>query len=90
MKKLIYNILIYYFFWRFRKITIVFNIRIHSNSVTHIALFEKIENKRIYFINSTQKDTNGDDINDIDGISYRDYPEDDSRFKAFGRMRVKY
>ena len=61
-----------------------------SNSVTHIALFEKIENGRIYFIDSTQKDTNGDGINDIDGVSYRDYPEDDSRFKAFGRMRVKY
>ena len=61
-----------------------------SNSVTHIALFEKIENGRIYFIDSTQKDTNGDGINDIDGVSYRHYPEDDSRFKAFGRMRVKY
>ena len=61
-----------------------------SNLVTHIALFEKIENGRIYFIDSTQKDTNGDGINDIDGVTYRDYPEDDSRFKAFGRMRVKY
>ena len=61
-----------------------------SNLVTHIALFDKIENGRIYFIDSTQKDTNGDGINDIDGVTYRDYPEDDSRFKAFGRMRVKY
>ena len=61
-----------------------------SNSVTHIALFEKIENGRIYFIDSTQKDTNGDGVNDIDGVTYRDYSEDDSRFKAFGRMRVKY
>ena len=48
------------------------------------------DNGKIYFIDSTQKDTNGDGINDIDGVSYRDYPEDDSRFKAFGRMRVKY
>ena len=62
----------------------------NSSSVTHIALFEKLENGRIYFIDSTQKGTNGDGINDIDGVTYRDYPEDDSRFKAFGRMRVKY
>ena len=61
-----------------------------SSKVTHIALFEKLENGRIYFIDSTQKDTNGDGINDIDGVTYRDYPENDSRFKAFGRMRVKY
>ncbi len=61
-----------------------------SSDVTHIALFEKLENGRIYFIDSTQKDTNGDGINDIDGVTYRNYSEDDSRFKAFGRMRVKY
>ena len=29
-------------------------------------------------------------VNDIDGVTYRNYSEDDSRFKAFGRMRVKY
>ena len=59
-----------------------------SSEVTHIALFEKLENGRIYFIDSTQKDTNGDGINDIDGVTYRNYSEDDSRFKAFGRMKV--
>lgn len=62
----------------------------NSDSVTHIALFDKLENGRIYFIDSTQKDTNGDGVNDIDGVTYRDYEEDDSRFKAFGRMRLKY
>ena len=61
-----------------------------SDSVTHIALFDKFENGRIYFIDSTQKDTNGDGVNDIDGVTYRNYAEDDSRFKAFGRMRLKY
>lgn len=61
-----------------------------SNSLTHIALFDKLENGRIFFIDSTQKDTNGDGVNDIDGVTYRDYAEDDSQFKAFGRMRVKY
>lgn len=61
-----------------------------SSEVTHIALFEKFENGRIYFIDNTQKDINGDGINDIDGVTYRDYPENDARFKAFGRMRLKY
>ena len=73
-----------------KKGNLIFMGEADSNSVTHIALFEKIENGRIYFIDSTQKDTNGDGINDIDGVTYRDYTEDDSRFKAFGRMRVKY
>ena len=73
-----------------KKGNLIFMGEANSNSVTHIALFEKIDNGKIYFIDSTQKDTNGDGINDIDGVSYRDYPEDDSRFKAFGRMRVKY
>ena len=62
----------------------------NSDTVTHIALFDKLENGRIYFIDSTQKDTNGDGVNDIDGVTYRDYSENDSRFKSFGRMRVKY
>ena len=61
-----------------------------SSSVTHIALFEKFEGGRIHFIDSTQKDTDGDGINDIDGVTHRDYSEDDTRFKAFGRMRLKY
>ena len=62
----------------------------NSDSVTHIALFDKLENGKIYFIDSTQKDTNGDGVNDIDGVTYRDYSENDSRFKGFGRMRLKY
>ena len=73
-----------------KKGNLIFMGEVNSNSVTHIALFDKLENGRIYFIDSTQKDTNGDGINDIDGVTYRDYPENDSRVKAFGRMRVKY
>lgn len=73
-----------------KKGNLIFMGEADSSFVTHIALFEKHENGRIYFIDSTQKDTNGDGINDIDGVTYRNYPEDDSRFKAFGRMRVKY
>ena len=53
-----------------KKGNLIFMGEADSNSVTHIALFEKIENGRIYFIDSTQKDTNGDGINDIDGMFY--------------------
>ncbi|MDY6397781.1 MAG: NlpC/P60 family protein [Treponema sp.] len=73
-----------------KKGNLIFMGKAERPEVTHIALFEKRENGRIYFIDSTQKDTNGDGINDIDGVTYRDYAEDDSRFKAFGRMKVKY
>ena len=73
-----------------KKGNLIFMGETNSDSVTHIALFDKLENGRIYFIDSTQKVTNGDGVNDIDGVTYRDYEEDDSRFKAFGRMRLKY
>jgi len=61
-----------------------------SKNISHIAIFEKEENGYIYFIDSTQKDSNGDGVNDIDGVSHRVYKNDDKRFKAFGKMRVKY
>ena len=62
----------------------------NSNQITHIGIFEKEQNDIIYFIDSTQKDTNGDGINDIDGVTRRQYNKNDERFKAFGRMRVKF
>lgn len=61
-----------------------------ENEISHIALFDRTENGRLYFIDSTKKDTDGDGIVDIDGVTYRNYPENDKHFKAFGRMRVKY
>ncbi len=61
-----------------------------SDKITHIAVFEKTENGIIYFIDSTQKDTNGDGVNDINGVTRRNYSENDKRFKAFGIMRLKY
>ena len=61
-----------------------------ENEISHIALFEKTETGRIYFIDSTKKDTDGDGVVDIDGVTYRNYPQNDKHFKAFGRMRVKY
>ncbi|MCR4940345.1 MAG: C40 family peptidase [Treponemataceae bacterium] len=61
-----------------------------NNGVSHIALFDKLENGNIYFIDSTRKDSDGDGIDDINGVTYRHYPEDDTRFKAFGVMKIKY
>ena len=61
-----------------------------SDSVTHIAIFDREENGIIYFIDSTQKDTDGDGIDDINGVTRRSYNINDKRFKAYGRMRIKY
>jgi hypothetical protein len=52
--------------------------------VSHIALFVKIENGNIYFIDSTYKPDEG-----INGVTERFYSETDPRFIAFGRMLVQ-
>lgn len=59
-----------------------------SSEVTHIALFEKEEDGKIYFIDSTQKDTDNDGVFEINGVTQRHYEADDSRFKAFGKARL--
>lgn len=73
-----------------RKGDLIFMGEADSNKITHIAVFEKSENGIIYFIDSTQKDTNGDGVDDINGVTRRNYSENDKRFKAFGIMRIKY
>lgn len=73
-----------------RKGDLIFMGEEESELVTHIALYEKNENGNIFFIDSTQKDTDGDGIYDINGVSHRYYSDKDKRFKAFGIMRVKY
>lgn len=72
-----------------RKGDLIFMGEENSTEITHIALFHKIENGYIYFIDSTQKDTNNDGIDDINGVTYRFYPENDKRFKSFGIMLLK-
>ena len=62
----------------------------NSDTVSHIAIFEKEENGIIYFIDSTQKDIDGDNIYDINGVTRRQYNNTDKRFKAFGIMKLKY
>lgn len=61
-----------------------------SNNVTHIAIFEKNENGNVYFIDSTQKDTDGDGIYDINGVTKRSYTSTDDKIKWYGIMRVQY
>lgn len=73
-----------------RKGDLIFMGEADSDKVTHIAVFEKSENGIIYFIDSTQKDTDGDGVDDINGVTRRNYSENDKRFKAFGIMRIKY
>ena len=59
-----------------------------SKIVSHIALFERAENGRIYFIDSTQKDEDGDGILEINGVSSRSYEESSTKFKSFGVMKL--
>ena len=73
-----------------KKGNVIFMGEAESQKITHIALFDRTENGNIYFIDSTQKDTNGDGINDIDGVTHRFYAENDARFKGFGMMRIRY
>lgn len=49
--------------------------------ISHVALFVKIENENIVFIDSTYKPDEG-----INGVSERSYPMSDPRFISFGRM----
>lgn len=68
---------------KLRQGDLIFMGELNSSEITHIAIFNKIENEQIYFIDSTQKD-------DIDGVTERSYSINDKRFKSFGIMRVKY
>lgn len=54
-----------------------------SSEVTHIALFDYIENGCVYFIDATEKE-------DMSGVTHRFYEIGDARFKAFGIMRIQY
>ena len=60
-----------------------------TDRVTHIALFDRAESGNIFFIDATKKDTDGDGIDDINGVTARHYAADDERIKAFGIMQVR-
>lgn len=52
-----------------------------STDITHIGIFEKLENDTVYFIDSSQASN---------GVKYRSYPINNKKIKGYGRMRVKY
>jgi len=56
-------------------------------AISHVALFKEKKDGRIYFIDSTEKDAEGD-YPAVNGVSERNYPEDDLRFKSFGIMQI--
>ena len=53
---------------------------------THIALYVKIVDNDIYFIDSTKKDT--PDGKNINGVTERYYHKTDKRFKSFGKIKI--
>lgn len=53
----------------------------NSNSVTHIGIFEKYENNKVYFIDSSEGKN---------GVHYSEYPVDSKKIKGYGVMKVKY
>ena len=60
-----------------------------NNNINHIGIFVKEENNEIYFIDSTQKDSEGS-YPAVNGVTERHYPKTDSRIKGFGIMKLKY
>lgn len=66
-----------------RKGDLVFMGEEDSKNITHIAIFEKLENGSVYFIDSSKTES-------TDGVACRSYPVGDKRLKAYGIMRIKY
>lgn len=52
-----------------------------SNKVTHIGLFEKYENDKVYFIDSSEGKN---------GVHRSEYPIDTKKIKGYGVMKLKY
>jgi len=52
---------------------------------THLSLFVRMDDENIYFMDATFIEEM-----EIDGVSIRFYPKDDSRFMSYGRMLVRY
>lgn len=68
---------------KMRRGDLIFMGEADSLKVTHIALFDCVENDCVYFIDATKKD-------DINGVTRRFYGADNARFKAFGVMKIQY
>lgn len=55
-----------------------------------MALLKEKKDGYVFFIDSTQKDTDGDGFDDINGVTERNYKENDLRLKSYGIMKIKY
>lgn len=53
----------------------------NSKKITHIGLFEKYENDKVYFIDSSEGKN---------GVHHSEYSVDNKKIKAYGVMKVKY
>ena len=62
----------------------------NTSRITHVAIFEKIENGMVWFIDSTEYDSDGDGIVDISGVSRRSYPVCEKKIKSYGTMKLRY
>lgn len=61
----------------------------NSSSITHVAIFDRIENGNVFFVDSTLKDEDGDGVNEINGVSERNYSIHDERIKSYGIVVLK-
>lgn len=68
---------------KMRKGDLIFMGEEDSSEITHIALFDCVENGNIYFIDSTEKEN-------VSGVSRRNYAVNDKHFKAFGIMKIQF
>ena len=53
----------------------------NSKEISHIGIFEKYENGKIYFIDSSEGKN---------GVHYSEYPVDTKKIKGYGVMKIKY
>lgn len=61
---------------------LIFMGEFNSSNITHIAIFEKMDNHRVYFIDSTE-------YGNVSGVTRRSYEKNNSKFKSYGVMKIK-
>ena len=61
----------------------------NSSNITHIAIYARTEGDTIYFIDSTEKSSEGK-APAVNGVTERSYSRTDKRFKSGGIMWLKH
>lgn len=62
---------------------LIFMGELGTDSVTHIAIYDREENGEIYFIDCT-------DNGEVNGVTERHYAKNNKKFKSFGVMKLKF